>query len=79
MHTLKMVHLDIKPLNIAYSQSFKKWVFLDFGFTEFIKENITQKTLVCYVGTYGYSSPQMKKTLNNNNYVNLYLNDIFGL
>lgn len=41
MHTLKMVHLDIKPLNIAYSQSFKKWVFLDFGFTEFIKENIT--------------------------------------
>jgi hypothetical protein len=34
-----MVHLDIKPANIAYSNYFKKWVFLDFGFSEIIEEN----------------------------------------
>lgn len=31
MHSLHLVHLDLKPENIAYSNFFKRWVFLDFG------------------------------------------------
>jgi serine/threonine protein kinase len=31
MHTLGIVHRDIKPDNIMYSRTFKKHVFIDFG------------------------------------------------
>lgn len=40
MHQINLVHLDIKPDNIAFSRYFKKWVFLDFGFSDFIRENL---------------------------------------
>ena len=39
MHALNLVHLDIKPANIAFSPQFDRWVFLDFGYTQFIKED----------------------------------------
>lgn len=31
MHSLKIVHRDIKPDNAMYSQTYKKTVFIDFG------------------------------------------------
>lgn len=37
MHSLQIVHCDIKKANIGYSDSLDKWVFLDFGFTRFLK------------------------------------------
>jgi hypothetical protein len=39
-HEHHIVHLDIKPANIAYSNFYQKWIFLDFGFSEIIKENL---------------------------------------
>ena len=38
MHTLGILHRDIKPDNIMYSQSYQKYVFIDFGISEFRKE-----------------------------------------
>jgi serine/threonine protein kinase len=34
MHSLNIVHLDIKPQNIVYSNIYKKLVFIDFGMSE---------------------------------------------
>jgi serine/threonine protein kinase len=40
MHQINLVHLDIKPDNIAFSNTFSRWVFIDFGFSEFITEKL---------------------------------------
>lgn len=40
MHSLKMVHRDIKKDNILWSPFYKRWVLLDFGFSTFIQEEI---------------------------------------
>ena len=40
MHHLHLVHRDIKPENIMLSSSFKKLVYIDFGLSTFIKEEI---------------------------------------
>lgn len=79
MHQINFVHLDIKPDNIAFSRYFNKWVFLDFGFSDFIYEKLGEKTFLCYVGTYEYSSPEMKKALTSDGYVDLYFNDVYAL
>lgn len=36
MHGVQMVHMDIKPENICFSPHFKKFVFIDFGFSRLI-------------------------------------------
>jgi len=38
LHLFNIIHFDIKPDNIGFSNHFKKWVFLDFGLTKIIKE-----------------------------------------
>jgi serine/threonine protein kinase len=37
---LKIIHKDIKPGNILYSNRFKKYVFSDFGISHYIEEKI---------------------------------------
>ena len=37
LHSLQICHIDIKVDNIAWSPSFHKFVFLDFGFSKFVK------------------------------------------
>ena len=56
LHAFKAVHMDIKPDNIAYSPRHKKFVLLDFGFAEFIREDVGEKTLIKPRGTYFYMS-----------------------
>ncbi len=36
LHSFKIMHLDIKPLNIVYSNIYAKPVFIDFGLSKII-------------------------------------------
>lgn len=54
MHNLGIVHCDIKPENIMFSQSYQRNVFLDFGIAEICKQKIWNSTLTKFKGTYEY-------------------------
>lgn len=56
MHSFQIVHRDIKPDNIMWSDCHEKFVFIDFGFCCAIKEKINELTLTDYCGTFEYSS-----------------------
>jgi serine/threonine protein kinase len=82
MHMLQIVHRDIKPANIMYSPTHQRNVFIDFGCTEFIGEELGQKSLTVFKGTTGYctkalyslSISQKRKGL-----IDLYENDVHAL
>ena len=59
LHSLNIVHLDIKPANTSFSPSLNEPIFLDFGLSDFIEEPIGKRTKTSYVGTLGFSSPEM--------------------
>lgn len=81
LHTLNICHNDIKLENIGWSRRLKKFVFLDFGFTKYISENLGFKTYTKFEGTYKYSSDELRKMylLRNCSYVDLYYNDLHAL
>jgi tRNA A-37 threonylcarbamoyl transferase component Bud32 len=60
MHSLQIVHQDVKVRNISWSRSFQKWVFLDFGFVSSIEEKPGEKTYTFFRGTYNYTSKEMQ-------------------
>ena len=60
MRKLHLIHGDIKPNNIMYSQWQGKIVLIDFGLAKFIKENITQKTYTAFRGTKGWVGGDME-------------------
>lgn len=73
--------MDIKNDNVGWSPSFNKFVFLDFNLTKVVVEDIGYTTYSSFVGSYVYSSPEMKKLyfLRSKSYVDLYFNDLYGL
>lgn len=73
--------MDIKNDNVGWSPTFNKFVFLDFNLTKVIVEDIGYMTFSSFVGSYLYSSPEMKKLyfLRPKGYVDLYYNDLYGL
>ena len=44
MHSLKICHMDVSPKNIMFSPTFKKSVFIDFGLSNMLKENIDEES-----------------------------------
>jgi serine/threonine protein kinase len=56
LHSLGICHMDIKYENIGFSKKFKKFVFLDFGFSRSINETIGYQSLTNYTGTFSYAS-----------------------
>ena len=66
---------------MAWSLKKNKTVFLDFGFSKVLKEGIGSKTFTKFIGTYKFTSSEMKKSyvLQDSLFVDLYFNDICGL
>jgi serine/threonine protein kinase len=56
LHSLNIVHMDIKPENITFSPYFEEYVFIDFGLSKSIKEPIGAKTLTCFTGSFEFCS-----------------------
>ncbi len=80
MHALRIVHRDIKPDNIMWSNTFNGPVFIDFGGAKFIKEPLGQRSPTKFIGTIGYVSEDMFKVLNEKKPdADLYYNDVYGL
>ena len=81
MHTLKLVHRDVKDANIGWSPEFERWVFLDFGFTKFLPESIGEKTYTKFIGTFKYTTEELHQLyyLSESGTVDFYYNDVFGL
>ena len=80
IHSFKIIHFDIKPENIVFSPHYKKPVFIDFGFSEIIKEGRGFKTFSVFKGTPNFTSPEMLSIMNEEaSFVDLYYNDAFGL
>jgi serine/threonine protein kinase len=60
LHSLRIVHKDIKPQNVLWSQHYNRFVLCDFGISHYVKESIGQKTETGYEGTYGYEGAEMR-------------------
>ena len=62
MHSLKIVHRDMKSENVDWSPDFQRWVFLDFGFSTVLEEEMGQKTRSKFIGTYSSTTRELQKT-----------------
>lgn len=78
MHSLGIIHGDIKNENIMWSSEFNKNVFVDFGLSLFLNETISQNTYTNFFGTYFYACDEMKELMNKKRkgWVDLYYNDV---
>ena len=81
LHSLKIVHIDIKPENIMFSPVYGKNVFIDFGCSTVIEEQAGYKSHTTFKGTLSYCSNQMKILYQSKQqgYVDLYYNDLHAL
>lgn len=77
---LQIVHRDIKPTNIMFSESLNKCIFIDFGCSEGLEESIGYKTLTKFVGTTAFCGDELLLLLSKSTgMTDLYYNDFYGL
>ena len=81
LHALHIVHADIKPQNICWSDYYKKYVFIDFGLSSIKNSGPGVKTMTNFKVTYLYCSQDMRKLfmLRGTGLVDLYFNDVYEL
>jgi serine/threonine protein kinase len=54
LHSIGVVHRDIKYDNVLWSDLLKKFLLCDFGLSIGITENVGQKTMTSGCGTRGF-------------------------
>jgi hypothetical protein len=64
-----------------YSLKLKKLVLIDFGISNVINENVGEKTMTNFIGTFEYSTEEMKKLFfsKETQPIDLYWNDVYSL
>lgn len=80
LHSLKIIHGDIKNENIMWSPSCNSNVLVDFGLSMFLEESVGHSTFTKFFGTFEFCSPEMKKLFHSSSYgyVDLYYNDLYA-
>jgi serine/threonine protein kinase len=63
MHHNSLIHKDVKPQNILWSDSKGDYVLCDFGLSSYIKEKIGEKSDTKVEGSPRYMSPEMRRAL----------------
>ena len=79
---MNYVHNDITPSNIMFSPTFKKLIFIDYGFSDLIAEPIGYKTFTGFQGTPNFVSKDMLNLFSvddKKDYIDLYYNDLVPL
>jgi serine/threonine protein kinase len=81
LHQFRIIHFDIKPLNLGWSSALDKMILYDYGLTAQVISKIGEAELYTFRGTYIYCSDEMKKIRSDDNlgYVDCYYNDFYGL
>lgn len=76
MHLLHIIHFDIKPDNICYSNIFKRYVFIDLGLHRVVEEEMGEKSLTDFRGSMLYCSKELTDCcIKGEQHVDLYYND----
>ena len=63
LHLMNLVHFDIKPDNLMWSDHLKREIFIDFGLSEIINGGPGLKYLIDFRGSPNYCLPEMKELL----------------
>lgn len=72
--------MDIKPDNIMYCRLKEEFVFIDFGFSKVLEEDIGFKSSTAFAGTLSYCSPEMAAlSVKQTAFIDLYYNDMYSL
>ena len=76
LHGINVIHFDIKPENICFSEEAGKAVFIDFGLHAVVKEEVGQKSMTKFNGSLLMCSEEMKKVfMEGTGIADLYYND----
>lgn len=79
LHYFQIIHKDIKPDNILWSNQYGRFVFCDFGISHYVGQQPGEPSETSYEGTYRFMSPEMQAIKKSKGFVDLYYNDAWSL